>query len=82
MKFKRQFYIRPFGTLYFDSATGYKPVSWGAAETLVGAKRGTLVRLGATEQYCRAIIYDRRNGTTLIRYSRGQGGSINRRDGD
>lgn len=81
MRFKRQQFVRPFATLYFDSATGYKPVSWGAAETLVGAKRGTLVRLGATEQYRRAPA-DWRNGSTLIRYSRGEGGSINRRDGD
>lgn len=82
MKFKRQQFVRPFATLYFDSPTSHKPVSWGAAESLVGAKRGTFVRLGATEQWVRAIIYDRRTGRTIIRMHRTPGGSVTVQHGD
>ncbi len=62
--------VRPFQTLYFDSTTGYRPVSHGSAETEVGARRATLTRLGATRQYVRAIIIDRRTHRVIMRLKR------------
>ncbi len=69
MRFKRNIKL-PFQTLYFDSDTGTKPISHGCAATEVGARRATLTRLGATGQYRRAIIIDRRNHKSLLRLRR------------
>lgn len=60
----------PYQTLYFSTDTGNLPVSHGCAATEVGARKGTLTRLGATEQYRRALIIDRRTHRVLMRLRR------------
>lgn len=58
---------RRYLTLYFDNDHGHKPASHGAAKSLKGAKRSTVVRVWAEEQWKRAIIIDRDiNKTELV----------------
>jgi hypothetical protein len=69
-RFKKEKMALPYGTLYFMDDAEKVPASWGAAKTDFGARRATLVKVGASEMFVRAFIYDRRTNKVLWRIKR------------
>lgn len=57
---------RPFATFYYRGVFDPldQPVHQGAAKTEVNARRATVVRI-IIEQYAKAVIIDRHDGTVL-----------------
>jgi hypothetical protein len=63
----RNFYSRPYATYYYDglSALLNDKAGHGAAKTLDGARRATVVRM-MMWQYTKAIIVDRNRGQIVL----------------